>query len=95
MSDADRIARVALSRLGEPGDPRLSALVAELGAVRVCDYLREERDVTGVATDVAARLAGLDPAGSWSARTGRASGSWCPATTSGTHDSPTSTGAGS
>ena len=63
MSDADRIARVALSRLGEPGDPRLSALVAELGAVRVCDYLREERDVTGVATDVAARLAGLDPAG--------------------------------
>ena len=68
MSDADRIARVALSRLGEPGDPRLSALVAELGAVRVCDYLREERDATGVATDVAARLAGLDPVGRAGAR---------------------------
>ena len=63
MSYADRVARVALSRLGEPGDPRLSALVAELGAVRVCDYLREERDATGVATDVAGRLAGLDPVG--------------------------------
>jgi DNA processing protein len=63
VSDADRIARVALSRLGEPGDPRLAALVAELGAVQVCDYLRDERDAGGVATDVAARLAGLDPAG--------------------------------
>jgi len=63
MSDDERLARVALSRLGEPGDPRLTALVAELGAVAVCDYLREERDATGVATDVAARLHGLDPAG--------------------------------
>ena len=61
--DADRVARVALNRLGEPGDPRLTALVTELGAVRVCDYLREERDAPGVATDVAARLAGLDPVG--------------------------------
>ena len=63
MSDEERLARVALSRLGEPGDPRLIALVAELGAVAVCDYLREERDATGVATDVAARLHGLDPSG--------------------------------
>jgi DNA processing protein len=63
MSDEDRVARVALNRLGEPGDPRHTALVAEHGAERVCDYLREERDPTGVATDVAARLAGLDPVG--------------------------------
>ena len=63
MSDDERLARVALSRLGEPGDPRLTALVAELGAVAVCDYLREERDATGVATDVAARLHGLGPRG--------------------------------
>jgi DNA processing protein len=55
------VARVALSRLGEPGDPRLTALVAELGAGEVYDYLRAERDSTGVATDVAARLRGLDP----------------------------------
>ncbi|HYO41466.1 MAG TPA: DNA-processing protein DprA [Nocardioidaceae bacterium] len=60
-SSRDRVARVALGRLGEPGDPRLAALVAELGAAAVYAYLREERDVGGVATDVAARLHGLDP----------------------------------
>jgi DNA processing protein len=59
----DRVARVALGRLGEPGDPRLAGLVAELGAPAVYAYLREEQDVTGVATDVAARLRGLDPEG--------------------------------
>ena len=62
-SAAERVARVALGRLGEPGDPRVAALVAELGAQRVYAYLREERDVTGVATDVASRLEGLDPEG--------------------------------
>ena len=59
----DRLARVALGRLGEPGDPRLAALVGELGAEQVWTYLREERDATGLATDVAARLQGLDPEG--------------------------------
>jgi DNA processing protein len=61
-ASSDRLARVALSRLGEPGDPRLGALVAELGAQHVYGYLLDERDVTGLATDVAARLEGLDPA---------------------------------
>ena len=61
VPDAERLARVALSRLGEPGDPRLAALVAEIGAEAVHDYLLQERDVTGLATDVAARLQGLDP----------------------------------
>jgi DNA processing protein len=61
--DRDRLARVALGRLGEPGDPRLAALVVELGAAEVADYLRSEQDATGLATDVAARLQGLDPAG--------------------------------
>ena len=58
---SDRVARVALNRLGEPGDPRLPALVAELGAEQVYSYLREESDASGVATDVASRLRGLDP----------------------------------
>jgi DNA processing protein len=62
-ADADRRARVALGRLGEPGDPRLASLVAELGAAEVADYLRAERDASGLATDVAARLRGLDPDG--------------------------------
>lgn len=62
VSEQERLARVALSRLSEPGEPRLAALVAELGAVRVYALLREERDVRGVYTDVAARLTQVDPA---------------------------------
>jgi len=61
MSDQERLARAALSRLGEPGDSRLSALVAELGAEAVHHYLATEHDVGGVLTDVAQRLAGLNP----------------------------------
>jgi DNA processing protein len=61
-TEADRLARVGLGRLAEPGDPRLAALVAGHGADAVYDMLRGERDATGFATDVAARLAGLDPA---------------------------------
>jgi DNA processing protein len=57
----DRLARAALSRLTEPGDARLSSLVSDLGAQQVYDHLRSEREVTGVLTDVAARLRGLDP----------------------------------
>lgn len=60
---SERVARVALGRLGEPGDPRLAALVAELGAPAVYAHLHQERDVSGVATDVASRLRGLDPDG--------------------------------
>jgi DNA processing protein len=57
----ERVARAALSRLSEPGDVRLGVLVDRLGANRVYDLLREEQDVAGVYTDVAARLRGLDP----------------------------------
>lgn len=60
-SDADRVARVALSRLAEPGDLRIRVLVAELGAVELYQRLRDEQDVEGVYTDVAERLRGLDP----------------------------------
>jgi DNA processing protein len=58
---SERVARAALSRLGEPGDVRLSTLVEQLGANRVYDLLRNEEDIAGVHTDVAARLRGLDP----------------------------------
>lgn len=57
----ERVARAALSRLAEPGDPRMARVVAELGAAEVYRLLREERDVAGVYTDVASRLRGLDP----------------------------------
>jgi DNA processing protein len=61
MSDAERVARAALSRLAEPGDPRLTGLVAELGAPRLHQLLVEQRDPGGMLTDVAARLASSDP----------------------------------
>ena len=60
---SERVARAALSRLSEPGDVRLAGLVCSLGGERVYDLLREEQDVGGVYTDVAARLRGLDPEG--------------------------------
>lgn len=60
-SDEDRLARAALSRLGEPGDVRISALASELGAVRLHAELAAERDVQGLLSDVASRLAATDP----------------------------------
>ena len=62
-SDRERLARVALGTLGEPGDPRLVSLVAELGAVLVHDQLAAGYDAgDGVQDDIAARLVGADPA---------------------------------
>ncbi|HEX4976462.1 MAG TPA: DNA-processing protein DprA [Nocardioides sp.] len=60
-SPEERLARVALSRLSEPGEPRLAALVDELGAHQVFELLRSERDVRGVYTDVAQRLEQVHP----------------------------------
>ncbi|MGA8256562.1 MAG: DNA-processing protein DprA [Nocardioides sp.] len=57
----DRLARAALSRLAEPGDVRLTALVAELGAVRVHELLLSGNDDDGLADDVASRLTRVDP----------------------------------
>jgi DNA processing protein len=71
-SEADRLARVALASLGEPGDPRMASLVAQLGAPALRDHLLEAPDPDhpaglGVAEqrmrrDVAVRLASVDPA---------------------------------
>ncbi len=58
----DRLARLALSRLGEPGDLRIAGLVAELGAVRLHELLAADRDVRGVLTDVAGRIEVTDAA---------------------------------
>ena len=57
----DRVARAALCRLGEPGDPRLTGLVADVGAPVVYDRLLGETDERGLASDVAQRLSALDP----------------------------------
>jgi DNA processing protein len=60
MTD-DRLARLALSKLGEPGDLRLGGLVGELGAARLYDALLAGRDARGMQKDIAARLEGIDP----------------------------------
>jgi DNA processing protein len=57
----ERLARVALSQLSEPGSPKLSRMTAELGAVDLYAALLAERDPGGVRTDVAVRLAEADP----------------------------------
>jgi DNA processing protein len=62
VNEAERLARVALARLTEPGDPRMTGLVAELGATRVHEHLAAERNVGGLLTDIAARLEAMDPA---------------------------------
>lgn len=60
-AEADRVARAALSRLGEPGDPRMGRLATGLGATELYRRLRDEEDIDGTLTDVAERLRGLDP----------------------------------
>ncbi|GAA5152726.1 DNA-processing protein DprA [Nocardioides marinquilinus] len=62
VRERERLARVALNRLGEPGDLRLTSLTRELGAERLHEMLLGEGETNGLQTDVAARLAALDPA---------------------------------
>jgi len=59
--ESERLTRAALSRLGEPGDLRLLSLVDEFGAAGLYQLLVEERDPEGLLTDVAARLAAVNP----------------------------------
>lgn len=62
VTEAERLARVALNRLAEPGDPRLAVLLDELGPLRLQEALLGELDLHGLRTDVALRLDELDPA---------------------------------
>jgi DNA processing protein len=61
MTHPDRLARVALSRLTEPGEPKIASLVAQLGAVRLLELLSDPAQATAEARDVASRLHDLDP----------------------------------
>ena len=60
--EAERLARVLLSRIGEPGDPRLTDLVHELGATRVLTSLRAQAADRELGADLAERLESTDPA---------------------------------
>ena len=61
MSDDERLARVALSRLTEPGEPKIASLVAQLGAIRLRELLSDPDQESPEARDVATRLRDLDP----------------------------------
>jgi len=62
VSETERLARVALNKLTEPGDPRVAQLVAELGAVRLHDLLVHEQGSDSLSSEVVTRLGDLDPA---------------------------------
>jgi DNA processing protein len=59
--DAERLARVRLNVLTEPGDVRVSRLVARMGAVALADELGRESDLLGLRDDVRLREPDLDP----------------------------------
>jgi DNA processing protein len=61
VAETERLARVTLSRIGEPGDPRLTDLVHELGAVQVLTSLRNQAADRELGADLAERLASVDP----------------------------------
>ena len=59
-SDADRLARLALSKVFEPGDARVAQLVLGLGAERLLTALRDHEDVAGLLADASERLPQAD-----------------------------------
>lgn len=59
--DAERLARVGLSLLTEPGDARVAAVVADVGAQVLYDNVLAQRDDSEVRRDARSRLEGCDP----------------------------------
>jgi DNA processing protein len=59
--DPERAARVVLSRIGEPGELRLTGLVAEMGAEEVIAHLRQQSEAGELKQDLGARLDQVDP----------------------------------
>lgn len=57
----DRLSRVVLSRIGEPGDPRLCGLVSDLGPAAVLDGLLAQHALDEAQRDLAQRLGSVDP----------------------------------
>jgi DNA processing protein len=58
VASEERLARVTLNAVGEPGSLRLARGTAEFGPVRLLELLRDE---AGAGADLAQRLAGIDP----------------------------------
>jgi len=62
VTESERLARVALSRIGEPGHPRLTDAVHELGGENVLAGLTERATNHELGDDLAQRIASADPA---------------------------------
>jgi DNA processing protein len=61
-SDADRLARLVLSKVFEPGTAQVAELVSRLGAERLLTALRDNEDVAGLLADASERLSVADDA---------------------------------
>jgi len=64
--EAERLARVGLAQLTEPGDPRVASVVADAGAQRLYASVlaeRGERSTREISEDATSRTGGRDPAG--------------------------------
>ncbi|WP_036227690.1 DNA-processing protein DprA [Marmoricola sp. URHB0036] len=61
VSESERLARAALSRISEPGYPRMTDAVQELGAARVLESLQTQAVHRELGADLAERLASADP----------------------------------
>ncbi|HET6560582.1 MAG TPA: DNA-processing protein DprA [Marmoricola sp.] len=61
VGEDERLARIALNTIGEPGDPRLTRLVEAMGPVELHDRLLADVGLSGLRSETAARLEGLDP----------------------------------
>ncbi len=59
--DAERLARVRLNLVFEPGDPRAAELSDELGAVEFLDRLLADQAASDVVTSAGPRLAEVEP----------------------------------
>ena len=58
---AERLARLTLSLVFEPGDPRAAKLCAEIGARELVDRLRSDRAAADIKTDAGTRLPYVQP----------------------------------
>jgi DNA processing protein len=61
VSEAERLARAALSRISEPGYPLMTDAVHELGGESVLEGLRTQAAHRELGADLAERLASVDP----------------------------------
>ncbi|MCR1782481.1 DNA-processing protein DprA [Nocardioides carbamazepini] len=61
VSDEERIARVTINIVTEPGDLRCLGLTRELGGIRFLEVLREQPDLRPAFVAAAGRLAGAQP----------------------------------